>query len=382
MYDFDTPVDRTGTNSLKWETPGELPMWVADMDLRTAPEITQALLARAEHGVFGYSTVPQAWYDAYVDWWEQRHGFHIDPAGLYFCTGVIPAISSCVRRLTQPAESVVILTPVYNIFFNCIQNNGRTVRQCPLRYENGVYDIDFPQLEAALAEPQTTLLLLCDPHNPVGKIWDRETLAHIGELAEKYGVLVISDEIHCDLTDPGCEYVPYASASETCRSHSVICLAPTKCFNLAGLQTAAVYVPDARLRYRVWRGLNTDEVAEPNAFAVQAAVAAFTKGAPWLEALRDYLYSNKQLVQTFLETHLPEIRLVPSQATYLLWLDCTAVTDNAAALAEKLRRETGLRLSDGVQYGRGGETFLRMNIACPASRVRDGLERLLRGIRG
>ena len=236
-------------------------------------------------------------------------------------------------------------------------------------------------MEAALAEPQTTLLLLCDPHNPVGKIWDRETLAHIGELAEKYGVLVISDEIHCDLTDPGCEYVPYASASETCRSHSVICLAPTKCFNLAGLQTAAVYVPDARLRYRVWRGLNTDEVAEPNAFAVQAAVAAFTKGAPWLEALRDYLYSNKQLVQTFLETHLPEIRLVPSQATYLLWLDCIAVTDNAAALAEKLRRETGLRLSDGVQYGRGGETFLRMNIACPASRVRDGLERLLHGIR-
>lgn len=382
MFDFDKLTDRTGSNSLKWDvSDNELPMWVADMDFETAPEIVSALVKRAQHGIFGYSTVPDDWYNAYINWWQRRHGFAFKPSELIFSTGVIPIISSCVRKLTTPAENVVILTPVYNIFFNCIRNNGRNIIQCPLKYYNGYYSIDFTQLEAALSDPQTSMLIFCNPHNPVGKIWERETLEKIGELAWQYGVTVISDEIHCDITDPGKNYIPFASVSEHCAEISITCISPTKAFNLAGLQTACAAVPCHRLRHKVWRGLNTDEAAEPNAFAVQAAVTAFSEGEGWLDELREYLFKNKKIVREFLCTELPEIKLISGEATYLLWLDCSAVTEDSEELAEFIRRETGLYLSDGKQYGKGGEKFLRMNIACPAKRVREGLERLKTGIK-
>ncbi len=380
-YNFDTPVNRKGTGSLKWDVAdNELPMWVADMDFRTAPEIQKAIENRSAHGVFGYSVVPEEWYQAYMGWWKERHGMNMERDWLIFCTGVVPAISSIVRKLTTPAEKVLIQTPVYNIFFNSIENNGRQVLECPLRYDKGEYDIDFVQLEQALSDPQVTLMLLCNPHNPVGKIWDRETLARIGELCWKHHVIVVSDEIHCDLTDPGYSYMPFASVSDICRDNSITCIAPTKAFNLAGLQTAAVMIPNSMLRHKVWRGLNTDEVAEPNDFAVPAAVAAFTKGAGWLDALRVYLYENKTLVRDFIEKKIPKIRVVPSQATYLLWLDCSELGGDAAEIASFIRKETGLYLSDGDQYGGNGAAFLRMNIACPRATVEEGLSRLRQGI--
>lgn len=375
-YNFDEIVDRRNTGSLKWDIPeGELPMWVADMDFKTAPEITEAIMKRAGHGVFGYSVIPDEWYGAYIGWWKDRHGIEYSKDELIFSTGVIPIISSCVRKLTTAGENVLIMTPVYNIFFNCVRNNGRNVFELALDYADGEYSIDWERLEKALADPQTSLMLLCNPHNPIGKIWDRETLARIGELAFDNGVTVISDEIHCDITDPGCEYVPFAAASEKCRDNCVVCAAPTKAFNLAGLQTAAAIVPNARLRHKVWRALNTDEVAEPNVFAVGAAVAAFTRGAEWLDELRQYLFENKALVRDYLQTNIPQIKLVPSQATYLLWLDCSRLSDNSRKLAAFIRKETGLFLSNGMQYGNGGQ-FLRMNIACPKQTVLDGLERL------
>ena len=380
-YDFDLMIDRKGTNSYKWDiAEGELPMWVADMDFRTAPEIIKAITERAGHGVFGYSTVPDEWHSAYINWWKNRHGIEFKKSELLFSTGVIPIISSCVRKLTTPAENVLIMTPVYNIFYNCIRNNGRNVQEFPLDRINGEYSIDFDRLEKALSDPQTTLMLLCNPHNPIGRIWDRETLAKIGELAFDSGVTVISDEIHCDITDPGCEYVPFASVSEKCRDNCVVCISPTKAFNLAGLQTAAAAVPNARLRHKVWRALNTDEVAEPNAFAVQAAAAAFEKGGEWLDELRQYIYDNKQLVKEFIASKIPQIRLVPSDATYLLWLDCTSMSMTPKELAGHIRKSTGLYLSSGDIYG-SRECFLRMNIACPRAMVRDGLERLLKAVR-
>ena len=382
-YNFDEIIDRRNTTSLKWDIPeGELPMWVADMDFKTAPEITEAIIKRAEHGVCGYSIIPDEWYDAYINWWKSRHGIQYNKNELIFSTGVIPIISSCVRKLTTPGENVLIMTPVYNIFFNSIKNNGRNVSEFALDYLNGEYYIDWEKLKNALAEPQTSLMLLCNPHNPIGKIWDRDTLAKIGELAFDNGVTVISDEIHCDITDPGCEYIPFASGSQKCRDNCVVCVAPTKAFNLAGLQTAAAIVPNPRLRHKVWRALNTDEVAEPNAFAVTAAVAAFTKGSEWLDELRQYIYENKKLVEDFLSQNIPQIKLVPSQATYLLWLDCSCLIENFAnskGIAEFIRRKTGLFLSNGVQYG-NGESFLRMNVACPKQLVRDGLERLKRAV--
>lgn len=381
-YDFDKVIDRKNTASLKWDVKdGELPMWVADMDFTTAPEIIDAIAKRVRHGVYGYSVIPDEWYDAYIGWWSRRHGLEMERKGLIFCTGVVPAISSVVRKLTTPAEKVLIQTPVYGVFFNCILNNGRQVLENPLRYDGHEYDIDFDDLEEKLSDPQTTLMILCNPQNPTGKIWDRETLAKIGALCKKHSVTVLADEIHCDLTDPGCEYVPFASVNDECRDISVTAIAPTKTFNLAGLQTAAVYVHNKVLRHKVWRGLNTDEVAEPNAFAVTAAVAAFTEGEEWLTELRQYIAENKAIVGEFLQKELPQIKLVPSQATYLLWLDCGEVTDNAKKLAEVIREETGLFLSYGNQYGGNGGGFLRMNIACPKSTLRDGLERLKKVVR-
>ncbi len=381
-YDLDALVDRRGTGSLKWDVKdGELPMWVADMDFPTAPEIREALQERLNQGVYGYSLVTDEWYDAYCGWWERRHHCKIDKESLIYCTGVVPALSSMVRKLTTPGENVVIQTPVYNIFFNSIRNNGRNVLESSLHYERGEYSMDLEDLEKKLSDPQTSMMILCNPHNPVGKIWDRETLSRVGHLAAKYHVILVSDEIHCDITDPGEEYVPLASVNEECRQNSITCLAPTKAFNLAGLCTAAVSVPDPVLRHRVWRGLNTDEVAEPGVFAVPAAVAAFTKGEPWLDELRVYLLENKQMAGEFLKKHIPQIHLVPSKATYLLWLDCSALCSHTGELQEFIRRETGLVVTAGEEYGQAGAAFLRMNIACPRERVKDGLERLERGCR-
>lgn len=390
-YDFDKVIDRRSTNSMKWNVAeGELPMWVADMDFATAPEIQDAIVKRAAHGVFGYAEVTEEWYQAVSGWWSKRHDFAVDPQWLIFATGVVPILSSAVRKLTTPNEKVVIQTPVYHIFFNSIRNNGCQVLENPLIYRDGEYEMDFEDLEKKLADHQTSLMILCNPHNPVGKIWDKETLAKVGELCDKYHVTVISDEIHCDLTDPGLSYVPFASVSETCKKISVTCIAPTKTFNLAGLQTAAAMVADPFLRHKIYRALNTDEVAEPNAFAIDAAVAAYTYGAPWLDALREYLYGNKQMVKEFLEKELPEIRLVPSQATYLLWLDCKDLLDQknagnglpketAKELAATIRKETGLYLSAGNGFGGNGGQFLRVNIACPKSTLMDGLVRLKAG---
>lgn len=380
-YDFDKLTDRRGTFSLKWDVKdGELPMWVADMDFETAPVIRKAIVERASHGIFGYTDVSEQWYDAISDRWNRRFGFRIQKDWLIFCTGIVPAISSAVRKLTTPAEKVLIQTPVYNIFYNSILNNGRNVIESPLIYQNGIYSIDFKDLEEKLSDPQTSLMILCNPHNPVGKIWDRETLAAIGELCKKHGVTVISDEIHCDLTAPGKTYIPFASVSETCAQLSVGCIAPTKSFNIAGLQTAAVYVPNPKLRHKVWRGLNTDEVAEPNAFAVTAAIAAFTHGDEWLDELREYIEENKQTTDIFIKKYIPSLFLVPSEATYLLWIDCSKVTSDSVKLAEHIRGTTGLYLCDGAQYGEAGRQFLRLNIACPRARLEDGLGRLKKAI--
>ena len=382
-YDFDKVIDRRGTGSLKWDVPeNELPMWVADMDFQTAPCIREALAARVEHGIFGYSIIPDEWADAYVSWWGSRHGFAIDREWLVFCTGVIPAISTAVRKLTTPAENVVVQTPVYNIFFNSIYNNGRNILESPLKYDSEGYAMDFEDLEAKLADPQTSLMILCNPQNPAGKIWDKETLAHVGELCAKYGVTVISDEIHCDLTDPGKAYVPFATASDTCRDISVTCIAPTKTFNIAGIQTAAIVVPNKFLRHKMWRGLNTDEVAEPNVFAVDAAIAAFTNGGEWLDSLRQYLYENKQYVRKFVSENIPDMKVVYSEATYLLWLDCSKITDNAKQLSAFIRKNTGLYMSPGLSYGKNGKAFIRLNIACPRSIVEEGMKRLACGVSG
>lgn len=380
-YDFDTPVNRRGTASLKWDVgKNELPMWVADMDFKTAPEIIEAIINRARHGVFGYNIIPDEWYEVYISWWRNRHGFEIDKSWLIFSTGVVPSISSAVRKLTSPAERVALITPCYNILFNSVVNNGRFPAECPLRCDGGSYSIDFGLLEQTLSDPQTSMLLLCNPQNPTGRIWSRAELREIGELCEKYSVVVISDEIHCDITAPGREYVPFASVSDVCRRLSVTCVSPTKAFGIPGLQTSAAIVPNDHLRHKFTRGLNTDECAEPNSFAAAAAVAAFTKGGEWLDEAREYIEGNKRLAAELLKNEPRGVRLVKSEATYLLWLDCRTAAKSSRELAEHIRRTTGLYLCEGAQYGRGGEGFLRMNVGCPRKNVSEGIEKFKKAV--
>ncbi len=403
-YDFDKMTDRHGTDSLKWEECGgaEYPMWVADMDFEAAPAIRKVIEERAAHGIFGYNIIPDKWYDAYISWWQSRHNFTIEKDWLVFCTGVVPAISSTVRKLTTPGDNVVILTPVYNIFFNSILNNGCKVLEVPLIYgpasadeynkaasdsqkspeelasiSHKVYSIDFDNLDKALSDERTSLLLFCNPHNPVGRIWNKDEIARVGELCKKHNVTVLSDEIHCDLTDPGKEYIPFASVSDTCREISITAIAPTKAFNIAGMQTAAVSIPNQELRKKIWRALNTDEVAEPNSFAVPVTVAAFSEGGPWLDALREYIFENKKLVRDFLAEKLTNCMLIPSEATYLLWIDVSSLGMSSEELSEKLKKEAGVYLTAGAEYGKAGENFLRMNIACPRSRLKEALDRMV-----
>lgn len=378
---FDEVLNRRGTNSLKWDVPeNELPLWVADMDFAAAPAIQNAIKKRMECPVLGYSIIPEEWNKAYVGWWKRRYNYEMDANSLIFCTGVVPAISSIVRKVTTPAENVVILTPVYNIFFNSIVNNGRNVLQCPLAYENGAFSIDWERFEADLANPQTSLLIFCNPHNPVGKIWSKEEIARVGELCKKHGVTVISDEIHCDLTVPNKHYIPFASVSETCKEICITCIAPTKTFNIAGLQTAAVAVAEPTLRHKVWRALNTDEVAEPNVFAIQAAIAAYNEGEEWLEELLKYIQGNREFVTDFMAKEIPQITLIEAEATYLLWLDCKDYCKkrgiNSEELEADIRKNAQVFISKGSIYGDAGEGFLRMNIACPKATLQEALNRL------
>lgn len=378
-YDFDRIIDRRNTGSLKWDESreGELPLWVADMDFETAPCVKEALQKRIEHGIFGYSIIPPEWADSYIYWWKKRHNFTINRDSLIFSTGVVPAISSCVRKLTSVAEKVLIQTPCYNIFFNSIVNNGRYVVESPLDFDGKEYKINFERLEKDLSDPQVSLMILCNPQNPTGNIWTKEELARIGDLCKKYGVTVISDEIHCDITEPGFNYTPFAGASETCAQISVSCLAPTKCFNIAGINSAAVVVPNPHLRHKVWRALNTDEIAEPNAFAVAATVAAFTQGEDWLNHLNEYLFENRRYAEAVLSS-IPEdkVTVVKGKATYLLWV---RVFKNGDKFAEELRKNTGLFINGGTEYGKTGEEFVRINLACPRKILEEALSRFKTG---
>ena len=380
-YDFDTVTDRRNTGSVKWDVrENELPMWVADMDFKTAPEILEAIQRRLDNGIFGYSTLPDEWALSYVHWWDKRHSFKTEAFWFSFCTGVIPIISCAIREFTEPWDNVLIQAPVYNAFYNIIRNCDRNVVESLLTYRSGEYSMDFEDLEAKLSDPETKMFVLCNPHNPVGRIWSKEDLQKVGELCKKHGVLVISDEIHCDITDPDILYTPFASVSECCLQNSITAMAPTKCFNIAGIQSAAAMTPNPDLRARIEKALYRNLANEPNAFAVAATVAAFEHGDLWLDEMRSYVYQNKLTVLEYVRKNIPGLYVVPSRATYLLWLDCSAFTSDSLSFAAEIRRKTGLFLSYGTQYGESGKQFLRFNIACPRTLLLDGLDRLRRAL--
>lgn len=377
MYDFDNVINRRNTDSIKWDVAeNELPIWVADMDFSVAPEIAEAITERTNHPVFGYSKLCDEWYDSYINWWKRYHGISMDRNSLLFCPGVVPAISSMIRQLTSPGEKIILLTPNYNHFFYCIENNGRQVLEVEMDYDGQSYRINFERLENALRDTMACIMIVCNPQNPTGNIWDKSDLERIGQLCAKHGVTVISDEIHCDIITPGRQYIPFTSVSELNKEISITCIAPTKAFNLAGLQTSALYIPNKKLRSRISAALEKDELSMPNTFASTAAIAAFTKGRGWLDEMNEYVYKNKLIVKTFIETEIPQIKLIWGDATYLLWLDCSGLRTDSKVIASGLRKSTGLFVMAGSYYGKGGKSFLRMNVACPESVLMDGLKRL------
>ena len=377
-YDFDRINERRGTGSYKWDSAAGrdvLPLWVADMDFRTAPPIVDALRRRVDQGIFGYTLVGDSYYSAVTDWFAQRHGWSIDRDWIIYTSGVVPAISAVIKALTRPGDAVLILTPVYNCFFSSIRNNGCATVESELLYDGRTYKIDFDDLERKTADPRVKLLLFCNPHNPAGRVWTRREMTRVGEICLRNGVMVVSDEIHCELVFPGHRYTPFASIYEEFLANSVTCISPSKAFNIAGLQIANIVCADAGRRRRIDRAINDNEVCDVNPFGVIATEAAYREGAGWLEALLEYLYGNYNYMKDYCREHLPEFPLAELEGTYLVWMDCRCLGMDSEALEERLVGEADLWLNAGTMYGRAGQGFMRWNIACPRSVLAEALRR-------
>jgi len=378
-YNFDEIIQRRGTNSYKWDTAQEedvLPMWVADMDFRTAQPVIDALAKRVAHGIFGYTKVPQAYYDATIFWFHRRYGFTIEKDWILFTSGVVPALSAIIKALTKPGDKVLVQTPVYNCFFSSIRNDECQLVTNELVYRNGTYSIDFEDLEKKAADPDVKLMLLCNPHNPVGRVWSKEELTRIGEICINNKVIVVSDEIHCDLTYQSHQHIPFASISNAFLQNSVTCVAPTKAFNLAGIQVANIVTENELIRKKIDKALNINEVCEINVFAVEALIASYNDGESWLEQLKIYLWDNYTVLKNFFTEKLPHIQVLPLEATYLVWIDCKALGISTTEIVEKILQEKKLWLNDGAMYGDKDERFIRINIACPRQQLMEGLIRM------
>ena len=381
-YDFKTVVNRRHTDSVKWDVQdNELPMSIADMDFKTAPEIILAMQEKLNLGAFGYEEAGEDYFNAVSNWYQLEHGANADPTWMIFVTGVIPAISSIIRRISHIGDNVLVQEPVYNIFYNSIENNGRHVLSNDLIYSNSKYEINWQDLEEKLANPLTTLMIFCNPHNPTGIVWKKSEVERIASLCQENNVILLSDEIHGDLVRNNVKYTPAFSVAKTLRSNVISLVSPSKTFNVAALHAATVIIPDENLRSIVSRGLNSDELAEPNLLAIPATIAAYTEGFNWMHALLDTLNDNFIYAEHEINKNLRNIKIVSDPATYLMWLDVSEISKDSKKLADYIRKETGLIVSAGSIYRGNGNQFLRLNLASPISMVEDGIERLISGIK-
>lgn len=382
-YDFDKTIDRRATNSYKWDSApeGVLPMWVADMDFRTAPAIIDALQKRVVHGIFGYTRVPDAYYDAVTSWFSRRHGWDIDREWIIYTSGVVPAVSAVIKALTVPGDKVIVQTPVYNCFFSSIRNNGCEIVSNPLRRTADTYEMDFDALERCAADPRAKVMLLCNPHNPAGRVWTPDELTRLGNICLRNGVTVVADEIHCELVYQGFKYTPFASLSDAFLHRSVTCVSPSKAFNIAGLQIANIVAFDNDLRSRIDKAININEVCDVNPFGVAATIAAYNEGEEWLNQLVDYLHGNYEAMVEFCQRELLEFPITRLEGTYLVWMDCSSLGMPSDALEHALLDDSRLWLNAGTMYGAEGEGYMRWNIACPRSVMLDGLNRFLNFVR-
>lgn len=385
-YDFSRPTDRRGTDSYKWDSAPEtdiIPLWVADMDFETFPDITEALQRRVAHGIFGYTRVPEAYYEAVCNWFGKHHGWHINREDIIYTSGVVPAVSAVIKALTLPGDQVIMQGPVYNCFFSSIRNNGCETVSNSLIYnkEELRYEIDFDDLERKLAHERARLMLLCNPHNPGGRVWTRDELTRMAELCHKYGVRVVSDEIHCELTLYDNEYVPFGSLPDELSRGSITCCSPSKAFNTAGLQIANIVCRDAEVRNRIDRAININEVCDVNPFGVIALQAAYSdEGYKWLTQLRAYISSNYDLLRERFARELPKCKVMRMEGTYLAWIDCTQLHIPSDEIEKMLMHENKVWVNAGSMYGTEGAAFIRINMACTSELLNEGITRIVNGL--
>ena len=378
-YNFDEIVPRTGTNSYKWDSAvgtDVLPMWVADMDFRTAPVIIEALRQRVEHGIFGYTQVPDAYYEAVTGWFERRHGWQIRKEWMIYTSGVVPAISAVIKVLTEPGDKVLVQTPVYNCFFSSIRNNGCEIIRNPLSYAHDTFTIDYEDLERKAADPRVKVMLLCNPHNPGGRVWTADELREIAAICYDSGTFVISDEIHADLTLPPYKHHPFATVSEKAAANSLVFMAPSKAFNMPGLGSSYAITVDKGIRERFQTFMEAGEFSEGHLLAYIGAAAAYMHGAEWLEQMLDYIKGNIDFTENYLEEYIPGISMIRPQASYLVFLDCRALGLTQEALTRLFAEKAHLALNDGTMFGVPGEGFMRLNIGCPRSVLEQALKQL------
>ena len=385
-YDFSRPTERRGTDSYKWDSAPEadiIPLWVADMDFETFPGITEALQRRVAHGIFGYTRVPEAYYEAVYNWFGKHHGWHINREDIIYTSGVVPAVSAVIKALTLPGDQVIVQGPVYNCFFSSIRNNGCETVSNSLIYnkEELRYEIDFDDLERKLAHERARLMLLCNPHNPGGRVWTRDELTRVAELCHKYGVRVVSDEIHCELTLYDNEYVPFGSLPDELSHGSITCCSPSKAFNTAGLQIANIVCRDAEVRNRIDRAININEVCDVNPFGVIALQAAYSdEGYEWLTQLRAYISSNYDLLRERFARELPKCKVIRMEGTYLAWIDCSELHISSDEIEEMLMHENKVWVNAGSMYGTEGAAFIRINMACTSELLNEGITRIVNGL--
>ena len=379
-YDFDKIIPRRGTNSVKWDVAkedGVIPMWVADMDFQAAPCIRQALKERMDHGVFGYTLVPNSYYESIISWFDRRHQWHIERDWIIYTSGVVPAISAIIKALTEPGDKVLVQTPVYNCFFSSIRNNGCTTAENALVRKGNSYEIDFDDFEKQAADEKTKVFLLCNPHNPAGRVWTPEELSRMNDICLKHGVQVISDEIHCELVMPGYKFTPFAAVSKACQDNCITTNSPTKSFNIAGLQIANIITNNDTIKRKIDRAININEVCDVNPFGVIALQAAYNEGESWIDQLNLYLWENYKVLKDFFQEHLPKLQVLKLEGTYLVWIDISATDLKADELTNELLQQGKVMVNSGTMYGKTtGADYLRLNIAMPRSLMLEALLRI------
>ncbi len=383
-YDFDKPTVRRGTHCVKWDTAASddiIPMWIADMDFEVAPAIVKAVVERAKQGIYGYTLVEDDYYEAVISWFQRRHQWTIHRDEILYTTGVVPGVTVAIKALTMPGEQVVMLSPDYNCFFSSIRNNGCQVSESVLLRQGDSFVIDWDDLEHRCAEEKATVLLLCNPHNPTGRVWSKEELERINDICLRHGVKVVSDEIHCELVMPGHRYQPFAAVSEACRQNCVTLNSPSKSFNIAGLQTANIVCANPEWRRRLDRAININEVCELNPFGNVALIAAYNDSEDWIDQLNDYIWGNYQLLCQFVETHIPQWKVCRMEGTYLPWIDVSAGGEETEFLCQRLLDKARVWLNPGTMYGsESGRGYVRINLACQRKRLEEALERISKNL--